>query len=75
MSREELKALAAGVRLHTFKRGDYTLWADRVPAMHGRVNSFTLWQKVGPEHRRILGGVPMPAIRALLARAEQMGDA
>ena len=53
-------------RLHTFRRGEFTLWADRVPAMHGRVNSFTLWRKVGPERKRIVGGVPMSAIRAAI---------
>lgn len=53
-------------RLHTFHRGEFTLWANRVPAMHGRVNSFSLWRKVGPEHQRLLGGVSMAAIRGLV---------
>lgn len=53
-------------RIHTFRHGAYTLWADRVPAMHGRVNLFTLWRKEGPEHKRLIGGVTMPELRRFL---------
>lgn len=54
---------------HTFDRGHFTLWADRVPAVHGNVNIFTLWHYVPREGwTRPLGGVSMGEIRAYLSK-------
>lgn len=54
---------------HTITRDSFTLWADRVPAMHGSVSIFTLWEKVGPEHKRRLGGVRAWEIRRFFKTA------
>jgi len=51
------------VRCHTFQRGAYTLYADRVPAIHGRCNVFTLWRKEGTRIRRLIGGVSLHELR------------
>lgn len=54
-------------RLHTFQRGHYRLWADRVPAMHGRVNLFTLWDmRADAMPARLIGGVTMAQFRRYL---------
>lgn len=54
-------------RLHTFQRGHYRLWADRVPAMHGRVNLFTLWDmRADAKPARLIGGVTMARLRRYL---------
>lgn len=62
----------ADVRCHTFQRGDYTLWADRVPAVHGRQNMFTLWRRDVDGDRRLIGGVSSRGLRRYLK--ETSGD-
>jgi hypothetical protein len=61
------------VRCHTFSRGDFTLYADRVPAMHGRVSIFTVWQREGARIRRLTGGVTKAELRAF-ARTGKWGS-
>ena len=57
-------------RFHTFERGEYRLWADRVPVMHGRASLYTLWRREGPEWKRLIGGVQIGALRAAIAKAK-----
>jgi hypothetical protein len=61
-------------RLHTLRRGDLMLWADRVPAMHGKVNLFTVWRIDGAEFIRLIGGATMPQLRAFIARTNATPD-
>lgn len=52
---------------HTFTRPGFTLWADRVPAMFGFFNIFTLWHYVpGKGWTRPVGGGTMSDVRRYL---------
>lgn len=53
-------------RNHTFNRNRWTLWADRVPAMHGMQSLFTLWtpRSDGGQDQVFVG--PMWKLRAYL---------
>lgn len=53
-------------RVHTFNRSGWTLWADRIPAMHGRQSLFTLWKPRidGGQDQVVVG--PMWKLRAYL---------
>lgn len=53
--------------IHTFRRGNFILWADRVPAIHGRVNLFTLWIVDQAEYIRLIGGATISQLRAFLS--------
>jgi len=55
------------MRLHTFERGKHKLWADRVPAIHGMVNLYTLWERDGPECKQLIGGVTITQLREYLS--------
>lgn len=54
---------------HTFYREAYTLWADRVPAIHGNVNLFTLWRTTAQGEERLIGGVTSSQLRLFLKDA------
>ena len=54
------------MRTHTFNRGNYRLWADRAPVMHGRANLYTLWRREGPEWKRLIGGVQIGVLRSFI---------
>jgi hypothetical protein len=57
------------VSLHSFTSGRFTLWADRVPVVHGRANLFTLWERL-PDgtNKRHDGGMSIRQLRTLLGR-------
>lgn len=50
-------------RVRTLRKGDFTLWADRVDAMHGQVTLFTLWKRDGAKNMRLIGGVTLRQLR------------
>ena len=54
---------------HTFKRGPYTLWADRAPVMHGEANLFSLYRDRAPGlgSERVCGAVSMRDLRLAIA--------
>ncbi len=54
------------VSSHTFRADQYTLWADRVRAIHGRVSIFTLWEKTPDGHQRLIGGVTSDKLRLFI---------
>jgi hypothetical protein len=56
-------------RLRTFNRAGWTLWLDRVPAMHGYATRCTLWKaRNGGGQDRVLGGVELAIVRRYFER-------
>jgi len=57
----------AAVRLHTFERGEFRLWADRVSVLHGRASLYTLWRRDDRGNwQRLIGGVLLRKLRHYL---------
>ena len=56
------------IATHTFCKGMYKIWADRVPVVHGRVNLFTLWDTGArlPEPSMLVSGVTIHGLRKFI---------
>ena len=56
--------------IRTFSRHPFTLWADRVPVMHGNATLYTLWEKTGERNVRICGGKRLYELKAIIRNAD-----